>query len=213
MARRASFTATVLSAVAQGQAFFQALPAPVAPDLPHAVVSRDGADATTGVGRRGGLVEAPDRSPVICVTGGWSHVEELLGRELAVEDVAPDEPDILLHVVRPEDLAVQDRSLQVGRQLAVAVDHPVRVRLELFPVGLLGPFVRDPLRKERHYVVPVGTERPVEHRGYDAVGERPARGFPAARILEGLLDVVDGVGQLYGPAKMLSWTRVCGEVR
>src|SRR5215217_3997970 len=96
MARRASFTATMLSAVAQ----VQALPAPVAPDLPHAVVSRDGADATTGVGRRGGLVEAPDRSPVVCITGGRSHVEELLGRELAVEDVAPDEPDILLHVVR-----------------------------------------------------------------------------------------------------------------
>src|ERR671911_3134771 len=98
--RRSSFAATVLSAVAQGQAFFQALPAPVAPDLPHAVVSRDGADATTGVGRRGGLVEAPDRSPVICVTRGRPHVEKLLGRELAVEDVAPDKPDVLLHVVR-----------------------------------------------------------------------------------------------------------------
>src|SRR5215204_4217760 len=118
MARRASFTAIVLSAVAQGQAFLYALPATVAPDLPHAVVRRDGAHPAAGVGGRGGLVEAPDRGPVICVTGGWPHVEELLGRELAVEDVAPDEPDVLLHVVRPEHLAVQDGPFQVRRQLA-----------------------------------------------------------------------------------------------
>src|SRR5215217_7040958 len=137
MARRAPSSATVLAFAAQGQAFLQSLPAPVAPDLPHTVVRRDGADATTGVGGRRGLVEAPDRGPVICVTGSRPHVEELLGRELAVEDVAPDEPYILLHVVRPEHLAVQDGSLQVRRQLAVAVDHTVRVRLKLFPVGLL----------------------------------------------------------------------------
>src|SRR4051812_35825186 len=106
MARRASFAATVLSAVAQGQAFFQALPAPVAPDLAHAVVRRDGTDTAAGVGRRRGLVEASDRGPVICVTGGRTHVEKLLGRELAVEDVPPDEPDFLLHVVRSKHLAV-----------------------------------------------------------------------------------------------------------
>src|SRR5829696_7773400 len=213
MARRASFAATVLSPVAQGQAFLEALPAPVAPDLPHAVVRRDGAHPAAGVGCRRGLVEAPDRGPVIRVTGGRPHVEELLGRKLPVEDVAPDEPDVLLHVVRPEHLAVQDRSFQVRRQFAVAVDHTVRVRFELLPVGLLRPLVRDPLRKERHYVVPLGAERPVEHRGYDAVGERPARRLSTTRILEGLLDVVDGVGQLYGPTEVLPWTRVCGEVR
>src|SRR5688500_1787080 len=100
MARRASSAATVLSAVAQGQAFLETLPAPVAPDLPHAVVRRDGAYPAAGVGGGGGLVEAPDGGPVIRVTWGRPHVEELLGRELAVEDVAPDESYILLHVVR-----------------------------------------------------------------------------------------------------------------
>src|ERR687897_2660205 len=99
IARRASFASTALSAVAQGQAFFQALPAQVAPDFPHAVVRRDGAHPAAGVGCRRSLVEAPDRSPVVCITGGRPHVEELLGRELAVEDVAPDETDVLLHVV------------------------------------------------------------------------------------------------------------------
>src|SRR5829696_1307548 len=197
MARRVSFAAIVLSAVAQGQAFLSALPAPVAPDLPHAVVRRDGAHPAAGVGGRRGLVEAPNRGPVVCVTGGRPHVEELLGGKLAVEDVAPDEPDVLLHVVRAEHLAMHDGTLQVRRQLGVAVDHTICVRLELFPVGLLRPFVRDPLRKERHYVVPLGAERAVEHRGYHTVRERPARRLPAPRILESLLDVVDGVGQLY----------------
>src|SRR5215204_5590306 len=171
------------------------------------------AHTAAGVGGRRGLVEAPDRGPVICVTGGRPHVEKLLGRELAVEDVAPDEPDVLLHVVRSKHLAVQDRPFQVRRQPAVAVDHTVGVSLQFFSVGLLGPSVRDPLRKERHYVVPLGAKRPVEHRGYNTVGERPARRLSAACILEGLLDVVDGVGQLYGPARVLSWTRVRGEVR
>src|SRR5215212_3159712 len=108
---------------------------------------------------------------------------------------------------------MQDSLLQVRRQLAVAVDHPVGVRFELFPVGLLGPFMRDPLREERHYVVPLGAERAVEHRGYYAVGERPAGRFSSTRVLESFLDVVDGVGQLYGPAQVLSGTRVSGEVR
>src|SRR5215211_1073547 len=101
MVRRASFTTTVLSAVAQGKAFLESLSAPVAPDLPHAVVRRDGAHPAAAVGGRRGLVEAPDRGPVIRVTRGRPHVEELLGRKLTVEDVAPHEPDVLLHIVRP----------------------------------------------------------------------------------------------------------------
>src|SRR5215212_6956327 len=212
MVRWASFATAILSPAAQGQAFLQALPATVAPDLPHAVVRRDGAYTTTGVRGRRGLVEAPYRGPVVRVTWGRPHVEELLGRELAVEDVPPDEPDLLLHVVRPEHLTVHDRTLEVRRQLSVAVDHTVRVCLELLPVGLLRPFVRDPLRKERHYVVPLRAERAVEDRGYDAVGERPARRLSAPRVLESLLYVVNGVGQLYGPAKVLPPTGVGGEI-
>src|SRR5215204_3848180 len=59
----------------------------------------------------------------------------------------------------------------------------------------------------------LGAERAVEHRGYDAVGERAARRFPAPRVLESLLDIVDGVGKLYGSAKVVSLARIGGEVR
>src|SRR5829696_2380545 len=62
-------------------------------------------------------------------------------------------------------------------------------------------------------MVILGAERAVEHRGYDAVGERAARRFPAPRVLESLLDIVDGVGKLYGSAKVVSLARIGGEVR
>src|SRR5215210_5633811 len=102
MALKAPSSATVLPPAARGQALLQALPAPVAPDLAHAIVGRDGTDAAACVGGRRGLVEAPNGGAVVRVAGGRAHVEELLGRELAVEDVAPEEPDVLLHVVGPE---------------------------------------------------------------------------------------------------------------
>src|SRR4051812_1033403 len=196
-----------LPPAARPQAVLYALPSQVAPDLAHAVVRRDGADPAAGVRRRGGLVQAPDRGPVIRVARGRAHVEELLGRELAVEDVAPDETDFLLHVVGPDHLAVHDGALEVRRELGVAVDHAVRVRFELFSMRLFGPFVRYPLREQRHDMVPLGTQRAVEHGRYDAVRERPARRLPAPRVLEGLLDVVDGVGQLYSSAMkgFLAW--------
>src|SRR5688500_6941607 len=197
IARRAVSGATAsgsLLAAAQGQAFLHVLPAAVAPDLAQAVAGGDRADPAAGVGRRGGLVEPAYRGAVVRVPGDGARVEELVRRQLAVEDVAPDKAQLLLHVVRPENLTVQDRTLQVRRELGVAVDHAVRVSLELLAVRLLRPLVRDPLREERHDVIALGAERAVEHRRYDPVGERPARRYPAPCVLERLLDVVDRVG-------------------
>src|SRR3712207_1461728 len=133
IARKAASSATTsgsLLAAAQGQASLQVLPAAVAPDLAQAVAGGDSADPAAGVGRRGGLVESVYRGAVVRETGDGAHVEELISRQLAVEDVAPDEPQLLLHVVGPEHLTVQDRPLQVRRELGVAVDHAVRVSLE-----------------------------------------------------------------------------------
>jgi hypothetical protein len=118
-----------------------------------------------------------------------------------------------MYVIRPQQLAVQDRALQVRREFGVAVDHTVRVRFELLSVWLLRPPVRHPLRKQRHDVVALRAERAVEHRGYDAVRERPARRLPAPRVLKSLLYVVYGVGELYGPAEMLPSSGVGVELR
>jgi hypothetical protein len=78
----------------------------------------DAADPAAAVGGRAGLVEPGDRAAVVGVAGGRAHVEQLVGRELGVEAVAPDQPPLLLHLPGPDDLAVQDRALEVGASSA-----------------------------------------------------------------------------------------------
>src|SRR5258708_37444732 len=68
----------------------------------------DAADATASVGRRAAVVQAADGSAVVGVAGSRAHVEELLKGELAVEDVAADQAVLLLHLMGPDDVAVQD---------------------------------------------------------------------------------------------------------
>src|SRR5262249_49256998 len=79
----------------------------------------EAAAAAAGVRRRAAVVQAADRRPVVGVPGRRAHVEELLERELAVEDVAADEAVLLLHLVGADDVAVQDRGLEVRGNLVV----------------------------------------------------------------------------------------------
>jgi hypothetical protein len=131
-------------------------------------------------------------------------VEQLLDRELAVEDVAPDQPPLPLHLPGPDDVAVQDRALEVGGELGVAVDHPVGVGLQLLGVGGLGPLVRDPLGEQRHDVDALRRQGPVEHRGDAAVRERPGRRPALPGVLERLLDVAHGQGHGDGAGVVLA---------
>ena len=77
------------------------------------------------------LVQAGDRRAEVGVAGRGPHVEQLVGRQLAVEDVAADEAVLVLHLVRPDHLAVQDRVGEAGRDRVDARDDPVGVRVEL----------------------------------------------------------------------------------
>ena len=139
----------------------------------------DAADPAAGV--RGGarVVEARDRGAVVGVPGRRAHVEQLLERELAVEDVAADQAVLLLHLVGPDDVAGDDRVAEAGRHLVVEVDHPVGVGLELLGVRLLAPTRRHPLGEQREDVRAVGVERAVERGRDDAVAERRAAGRPS----------------------------------
>ena len=78
-----------------------------------------------------------DRRREVGVAGRRPHVEQLLGRELAVEDVAADQPVVVLHLVRADHLPVDDRLLEVRRELGVAVDDAVGVGVELGVVRLV----------------------------------------------------------------------------
>src|SRR5437763_15965232 len=108
----------------------------IPPDLPHAVVRRDPGHAATRMRGARTLIETPDRSPVVRVAGCRTHVEELLRRELTVEDVPPDQPPLVLHVVRADHLTVQDAVGETRRHLLVPGDHSIGVRIELFGMRL-----------------------------------------------------------------------------
>src|SRR5579859_2354620 len=109
---------------------------------PGRLHARDAAHPATAVGGRAGVVQAAHRGPVVGETGRWPQVEQLLEGQLAMEDVAADQAVVVLHVVGADDVPVQDRRLEVRRYLVVAVDHPVRVPLELLAVRLLVPVGR-----------------------------------------------------------------------
>ena len=150
--------------------------------------ARDAADAAAGVRRRARVVEPGDRGAVVGIARRRAHVEQLLERQLAVEDVAADQAVLVLHLVGPDDVAVQDRRLEVRRHLVIEVDAPVGVGLELLLVRRLAPVARHPLREQRHDVHALGRERAVERRRDHAVAERPRSRPALARVLERPLD-------------------------
>src|SRR5439155_15057563 len=73
----------------------------VVEDLAHRMVSGDAAHTAAAVRCGTRLVEPFDRGAVVRVAGCRAHVEQLLERQLAVEDVSADQPVLLLHLVRP----------------------------------------------------------------------------------------------------------------
>ena len=129
-------------------------------DLADAVVGGDAADAAAARGWRSSTGRAPGSgcgSPRSRAPGRmWNSCS---ARELAVEDVAADQAPLLLHLVRPDHLAVQHGVGEPGRELVVAGDHAVGVGLELLGVRLLAPLVRHPLREQRDDVLALGRER------------------------------------------------------
>src|SRR6476469_7313714 len=63
------------------------------------------ADAAAGVRRGAAVVEPGDRGAVVGVSGRGTHVEQLLERELTVEDVTSHQAVLDLHLVRSDDVA------------------------------------------------------------------------------------------------------------
>src|SRR5215207_1793275 len=67
-------------------------PGPLVPgDLADRGEGGDPRDAASAVGCRPGLVQTRDRRAEVGVAGRGPHVEELVRRQLAVEDVAADQ--------------------------------------------------------------------------------------------------------------------------
>ena len=91
-----------------------------------------------GMRRRAAHVEAADRRAVLRPARRRPQEEELLERELALEDVALRQPEHALDVERRQHLPVQDPLADVRRVDGDRVDDGVAERLALVvPVALL----------------------------------------------------------------------------
>src|SRR2546425_2654540 len=87
--------------------------------LAERLPARYAVHAAAGVRGRRAVVQPPERRAVIGVARGRPHVEQLVDRQLAVEDGPADEPQLALHVVVSDDLSIYHRAPEVGRQLRV----------------------------------------------------------------------------------------------
>ena len=76
-------------------------------------------------------VEALDGRPVLRPSRRGPQEEELLERELALEDVAFRQAPLALQIERRDDLPVQDDVPQIRRELRQRVDDRVAERLAL----------------------------------------------------------------------------------
>src|SRR5262245_19076926 len=88
-----------------------------AQDLAGGVAAAGSHHAAARVRARAAQVEAFDRRAVARPAGNRSQEEDLVRRDLAVEDVPAGEPEALLEVEGREHLAVHDRAAEVRRVL------------------------------------------------------------------------------------------------
>ena len=132
-----------------------------------------------------------------------------------MEDIPADQPVLHFHLVRADDIAVGDRSLEAGRHLVVEVDQPVGVGLEFLGVRFARPLGRHPLGEQRHDVRAIGIQRLVQCGGNDAVAKRRQGRAAGAGVLEGRFDELHGRGHLHraGVVLGLTATRIGGEAR
>ena len=92
-------------------------------------------DPAARVGRRAAQPEVADRRPEARLAGHRPVEEELLERQLALEDVALGQARRPLDVERRLDLAVEDDVADVRRELGDPVDDRVAERLALVVPG------------------------------------------------------------------------------
>ena len=99
--------------------------------------ARGAHEAAAGMGRRAAHPQAVHRRAVAGPAGHGPVEEELLERQLALEDVALGEADPLLDVERREHLLADDQVADVRSPLGQRVDHGVAERLPALVVPLV----------------------------------------------------------------------------
>jgi hypothetical protein len=98
-------------------------------------------------------VEARHGGTVIAVAGDGPEGKHLIRRELALHDVAAEEPEPLLDVLRRQHLHVFHRTPQVRRELAERLENALAVRRPLLVPRPLPELVGPVLREGEHDVL------------------------------------------------------------
>src|SRR5689334_5306501 len=180
-------TITSLAAIASGRR----AAAPVLQDLLRGVLAVGAHDPAARVRRGAAHVEAADGRAVLRPPGSGAEEEELLERQLALEDVALGQAELALDVERREDLPVLDDALDVRRVLRDRVDDRVAERVAfLVPVAL--QVVGRVLDEARHDVLARRRERRIGERRDDHVDVRAAREPSVLGVVVRTLHVLDG---------------------
>src|SRR5262249_29050138 len=135
--------------------------------------------------------EVLERRRVLRPAGRGPQEEELLERELALEDVALGEAPLTLEVERRDDLPVQDEVLQVRGVLGERVDDGV-AELLLLVVPAALQVVRRVLDEAREDVLARRRDGRIRQARYDDVDIGARREAPVLRLVVRLLHVRDG---------------------
>ena len=132
------------------------------------------------------------RRLVLRPAGRGAQEEQLLERQLALEDVAFRQAEVALDVERRQHLPVQDDVLDVRRVLRDRVDDRVAERLAvLVPAALFLQVIRRVLHEARHHVLARRRDRRIGQARDHHVDVGLARVAPVLRLVVGALHVVD----------------------
>ena len=149
-------------------------------------------DAAAGMRGRAVHPEPVDRRSVARVARYGTIEEELLQRQLTLEDVALGEPELALDVLRRQHLLVQDEAADVRGAFLDRVEHRLaeRVPRRIVPFAL-GQVVGRVLHEAAHDVLAGRRHRRVDERRDDHVDVRPAAEPPVLGVVVGPLHVVE----------------------
>ena len=169
-------------------------------------------DAAAGMRGRAAHPQVLDGRLVLRVAGHGTQEEQLLERELALEDVAFGQSQLAFEIERRDHLPADDDVLDVGREFGDGVDDVVA---ELFPLLVPRAFfqlVGRVLHEARHHVLARRRDRRVGQAGNHHVDVRPARVAPVLGIVVGALHVIDAGRNRNCAAQMLPFSGHAGEV-
>jgi hypothetical protein len=156
----------------------------------------------------------PRTGVLYCAQPGRTQEEQLLQRQLSLEDVAFRQAEVALDVERRQDLPVQDAIPDVRRVLGDRVHDRVAERLPVgVPASLFLQVIRRVLHEARHDVLPRWGDRRIGQARDDDVDIRLARIASVLRFVVRALHVFDARRDRHGATQMMAGSRQAREVR